>query len=228
MKQIVSPAIILSRTDFGEADRIVTLLTPDQGKLRLMAKGVRRVKSKLAGGIELFSISTITFVKGRGDIGTLVSARLDKHFANIIKDINRTMFGYDIIKLLNKTTEDEPGPEYYDLLQSALAALNNEKISQEIIALWFPLQLLRLSGHSPNLHTDASGQKLDESKTYHFDPNAMAFTPHENAQFNAHHIKFLRLAISSHPPTVLAQVQGSTQLAVTLNPLIVFLQKTYL
>ena len=59
-------AIILKRVDYGEADRILTLLTPDHGKLSLMAKGVRKIKSKLAGGIELFSISTITFAEGRG------------------------------------------------------------------------------------------------------------------------------------------------------------------
>ena len=41
MKQLVSQAVVLSRTDYGEADRILTLLTPDQGKLRLLAKGVR-------------------------------------------------------------------------------------------------------------------------------------------------------------------------------------------
>ena len=57
MKQLVTEVIILARTDYGEADRILTVLSPEYGKLRLLAKGVRRVKSKLAGGIELFSVS---------------------------------------------------------------------------------------------------------------------------------------------------------------------------
>lgn len=48
--QQVTDAIILTRTDYGEADRIITLLTPGHGKLRLIAKGVRRIRSKLAGG----------------------------------------------------------------------------------------------------------------------------------------------------------------------------------
>lgn len=108
MNQIVTTAIVLGRTDYGEADRILTLLTPDQGKLRLLAKGVRRVKSKLAGGIELFSVSTITFVRGRGDIGALVSTRLNKHYGHIVQDLDRTMLGYELLKQLNKTTEDEP------------------------------------------------------------------------------------------------------------------------
>src|SRR4051812_28556736 len=106
MRQILTRGIVLSRTDYGEADRIVSVLTPDQGKLRLMAKGVRKVKSKLAGGIELFSVSELSFIPGKNDIGTLVSARLTQHFANIVKDINRTMFGYELLKRLNRATED--------------------------------------------------------------------------------------------------------------------------
>src|SRR5688572_21914665 len=104
MNQTVTEAIVLSRTDYGEADRILTLLTPDHGKLRLIAKGVRRVKSKLAGGIELFSITSITYIKGRGDIGTLVSTRLAKYYDQIVKDLDRTMLGYDLIKQLNRVT----------------------------------------------------------------------------------------------------------------------------
>ncbi|MEJ0073760.1 MAG: DNA repair protein RecO [Candidatus Saccharibacteria bacterium] len=87
--QQVTTGIVLTRVDYGEADRIITLITPDQGKLRLMAKGVRRIKSKLAGGIELFSVSNITFIRGRGDIGTLVSSRVLTHYGRIVSDLDR-------------------------------------------------------------------------------------------------------------------------------------------
>ena len=52
-------AIVLRRTNYGEADRILKVITP-QGQRSIMAKGVRREKSKLAGGIELFAISDMT------------------------------------------------------------------------------------------------------------------------------------------------------------------------
>ena len=83
MKQLQTEGIVLSRTDYGEADRIINILTPEQGKIALMARGVRKPKSKLAGGIELFSISDISYIKGKGEIGTLISVRLKKHYANI-------------------------------------------------------------------------------------------------------------------------------------------------
>ena len=139
MNQIVSVGIILARTNFGEADRIITILTPDHGKVRLMAKGVRRIKSKLAGGVELFSISDITFITGRGEIGTLISSRLKTHFNEIAKDIDRTMYGYEMLKVINKVTEDMAGEEYFNLLSVALEALNQSSLSLESLSLWFKI-----------------------------------------------------------------------------------------
>jgi DNA repair protein RecO (recombination protein O) len=208
MNQINTKGIILARTDFGEADRILTLLTPDQGKLRLMAKGVRRVKSKLAGGIELFSVSDITFMKGRSDMGTLISARLDKHFGTIVKDIERTMLGYELIKQLNKATEDEPEREYFDLLLRAFEALDDASIAASLIRFWFNAQLLKLSGLTPNLQTDVEGNALNASGEYNFDFEHMAFITalEGRTHFHADHIKFLRLIFGDNAPRVLQKV----------------------
>jgi DNA repair protein RecO (recombination protein O) len=228
MKQIVTTGIILSRTDYGEADRILTLITPEYGKLRLMAKGVRRVKSKLAGGIELFSVSDITFIRGRGEIGTLISARLIKYYRTIVKDIGRTMLGYDLIKLLNKATEDEPETDYFDLLQQAFEALDDPTIDSSLIRLWFTMQLLRLGGHTPNLQTDTTGQKLTLGTTYNFSFDDVAFAPAPQARFTTNHIKFLRLGFAGHPPKALAQVQGGAMLLEAVSPLVQTMGQTYL
>lgn len=209
MKQLVTKGIILARTNYGEADRIITVLTPDQGKLRLMAKGVRRPKSKLAGGIELFSVSDITFIRGKKDIGTLVSSRLDVHFGAIVKDIDRTMLGYELIKQLNKLTEDEPEPEYFNLLEKTFESLDDEHINSELIQLWFIAQLLKLGGHSPNLQSDTAGNKLAVDQTYNFSFDDMAFTQaNGGGRFNAGRIKVLRLLFSDNSPQRLQQVQG--------------------
>lgn len=228
MNQCTTTAIILSRTDYGEADRILTLLTPDYGKLRLVAKGVRRVKSKLAGGIELFSVSHITFIKGRGDMGTLASTRLQKHYAHIVGDLERTMLGYELIKLLHKTTEDEPEPAYFELLQQAFVALDDTAVALPLIRTWFSMQLLRLAGHEPNLQTDTAGQALDVGKIYNFQFDDMAFTPSLSGQFTANHIKFLRLNLAGNTPAALQKVQGSAALVEALSPLIRSMLTTHL
>lgn len=221
MKQLVTRAAILSRTDYGEADRILTLLTPDFGKLTLLAKGVRRVKSKLAGGIELFSVSEITFIQGRGSMGTLVSTRLVKHYANIITDIERTMLGYDLIKRLNKLTEDQPEEAYFTLLQHTFIALDDMTIPLPVIRLWFPAQYLQIGGHAPNLQTDTQGNKLRVDQCYDFSFDHMAFAPNaEQGRYTADHIKFLRLAYAGQSAKVLAQVRGSADLVAACSPLV--------
>ncbi|HSX35519.1 MAG TPA: DNA repair protein RecO [Patescibacteria group bacterium] len=214
--------IILARTDYGEADRILTLLTPGYGKLRLIAKGVRRVKSKLAGGIELFSVSDLMFIKGRGEIGTLVSARLDRHFRHIVKDLDRTMLGYELIRLLNKNTEDETEGEYFELLETGFESLDDVHIPRDIIEFWFYAQLLRLGGQAPNLHTDASGAKLQAGQAYSFDVQEMTFAvaPEGRGRFTADDIKFLRLAFAGSKPKLLNHVEGAPQLAAKLAPLV--------
>lgn len=220
MNSLQTTAIVLARTDFGEADRILTLLTPEHGKLRLLAKGVRKVKSKLAGGIELFSVSQISFLKGRGEVGTLVSTRLIKHYGGIISDIERVQLGYEMIKILHRATEDQPEPEYFELLNDAFAALDAPSLDLSLIRVWFAAQLLRLAGHRPNLSTDTEGAKLSAEAKYDFDYEAVAFRAADSGTFGANHIKFLRLVFGGNQPAVLSQVQGAAELTAAAQPLV--------
>jgi DNA repair protein RecO (recombination protein O) len=233
MKQLVTTGIILNRTDYGEADRIITLLTPNYGKLRLIAKGVRKVKSKLAGGIELFSVSNITYIQGRKDIGTLISARLVKHYGDIVKDLDRTMLGYELIKRLDRATEDEPEAAYFELLEQSFAALDDPAIDLDLIRLWFAMQLLRLGGHTPNLSTDVAGEKLRAEGVYQFSFDDMAFTLSAVGssgdlvmesgaglgQFTSMHIKFLRLGFGGYPPSALMRVKEVGAIVRSVTPL---------
>ena len=209
MKHIVTLGIILSRTDFREADRILSVITPDHGKVRVLARGVRKVKSKLAGGIELFSVSQISFIVGRGEIRTLTSSRLQKHYKHIVSDADRTMFGYEIIKLINRTTEDQAGQEYFELLDTTLEAIDDLAVGLDLIRLWLYLQLLKLGGHSPNLKTDSSNSKLEEKQKYSFNLDKMAFSPSTSRRFNAQHIKLLRLGLGLKSPVSLQKIKDS-------------------
>jgi DNA repair protein RecO (recombination protein O) len=227
MNQIVTQGIVLARTDFGEADRILTMLTPDHGKLRLMAKGVRRMKSKLAGGIELFSTSELTYMVGRGEIGTLLSTRLIKFYDHISNNISRTMLGYDLIKQLHKVTEDEPEADYYHLLEEAFAALDDDKIEIDLIQMWFGAQLLRLSGYTPNLYTESDGRKLTADGAYEFSVDESTFILKKDGEFKADHIKFLRIVFNGNNPAVLHKVSGVEQLVMRSKQLVTALQQQY-
>jgi DNA repair protein RecO (recombination protein O) len=214
MKQINTQAIILRRTDYGEADRILT----DYGKLSLIAKCVRRIKSKLAGGIELFSISDISFIRGRSDLGTLVSTRLLTHYGTIVSDVTRTMLGYNLIMQLHKATEDEPDAGYFTLLHQSFAALDDITIDTELIAVWFTMRLLQLDGHMPNLQTDTAGSKLAVEKTYEFSFDDVAFRD----------IKLLRVGFSGNQPVIIQKITGLNGLLETVGPLVRTMAKTYI
>ncbi len=219
MKQVVTTAIVLNRLNFAEADRILTVLTPDQGKLRLMAKGVRKIKSKLAGGIELFSVSTITYIPGKRDISTLISTRLVSHFGNIVAEISRTQTAYELLKMIDKSTQDSCEAEYFELLLEGLQSLNEPNNQPVVIESWFRFRLLQLLGHEPNLITDTQNKKLEEGQRYLFDFDAMAFGVNDQGKFNSNHIKLLRLFLSQTPEKLM-HIESIEKIADQINPTI--------
>ena len=99
-------AIVLRRTKYGETDRILNLLTPE-GRKSCVAKGVRKEKSKLAGGIEIFTVSEITIHESeKSELGILTSAKMLNSYLGIISDLDRFNLGSKIIKLSNQISEN--------------------------------------------------------------------------------------------------------------------------
>jgi DNA repair protein RecO (recombination protein O) len=228
MKPYTTQGIILTRLNYGEADRIITVLTPDHGKVRMIARGVRKIKSKLAGGIELFSVSHLTLVKGRGELQTLTASRLSKHYNHIVEDLDRTMIGYELIRQLNKATEEVPEADYFHLLQTALESLDDVAIKADLVAQWFSMQLLRLSGQSPNLKTDILGRALQADVSYDFNFESMAFYESSQGSLAVNHIKFLRLGFSGHKPELLQKIRDVDALYPLTSPLVQTMFKTYI
>lgn len=219
MKQLTTKGIVLRRTNFGEADRIITVLTTDEGKIRLLAKGVRRIKSKLAGGIELFSINDLTFMRGKSELGTLISSRLVTNFGRIVSDVDRTMFAYEVLKTIDKNTEDIFDEDYFAILAETLDAIDNLDLNTDWIKIWVNIQLLKLSGHVPNLQTDPAGLPLDPGAVFIFSFDDMAFLAHPAGEFDARAIKVLRLAVRAKTPSVLAGISAVDALRAPLAQL---------
>ncbi len=207
MHPIKTKGIVLRRTNYGEADRILQLLTPDHGKVSVIAKSVRREKSKLAGGIELFAVCDVSIIPGKGDMGTLTGARLDVFYSHIMEEYDRLQFGYEAIKQVNKAVENISEPAFFELLQTTFQSLDDYEIHDKITATWFWLQLSILLGVGLNLATDENGMKLVEESRYNFSPDSMSLIYDENGRYTTEHIKLLRL-LSARPPVVAKQVKG--------------------
>jgi len=203
-------AIVLHRTKYGETDRILNLLTPE-GRKSCVAKGVRKEKSKLAGGIEMFTVSDVVIHESeKSDMGILTSAKMTKSYMNIISDLELFELGSKVIKLANKISENVDSPELFALVNQCFWALD-KKLNKDLIESYFLFNLMRISGEDVNLHRDTLGDKLDAETAYVWDTIENALRPEPRGNIKAEHIKLMRLILTSPLKTVI-QVQGKEKL----------------
>lgn len=150
MAQYKTSGIIINRHNLGEADRIITVLTPQLGTIRAVAKGVRRIKSKLAGHLELFCESELMLATGK-NLDILTSARLVRHPASITGDYDKLRLAYLFAEMTDKLSgEREHHAGLYDLVAEAYSALH-EGSPDALLELWFKLRLLATLGYTPDL-----------------------------------------------------------------------------
>ncbi len=193
MKPQKDRVIIVGRVNYSESDRIITCISISHGKLSLLAKGSRKPKSKLVGGIELLSLSEVVYVEGKGDLGILTSARMIKSYSNILKNLDKLNLAGEVLRVFHTKTHQNIGEEYYRLLELFLSTLNDNQ-NIKLIRNWFLAQFLGMSGHLPNLLTDDHGAVLLADRKYDFDYDQMCFR--EGAYYSTREIKLLRLLFS--------------------------------
>ena len=199
-------AIVLRRTNYGEADRVLQLLTP-KGRRSVMAKGVRRERSKLAGGIELFALCDVVLRSGRGSLELLTSSRLVAFYRHILEDYDRMQFAYTAMKLIASASENIDAPEWYFVLATTLEHLDRPTVNGQLIETWFYLRYSALLGNEINLQLDVAGNKLDPQKLYMYDESEKALRPSEQGNIGADHIKLMRL-INANSLEQITQVGG--------------------
>jgi DNA repair protein RecO (recombination protein O) len=197
---------VLRRTNYGEADRILQLLTPE-GKMGVMAKGVRREKSRLAGGIELFAICEVVVTEGKSELGILTSSKLIHFFRHIMDDYDRMQFAYTAIKLVSKSSEMVEGSEWYDVLAETLAGLDSKTVAFELVQTWFFLHYSAVLGYELSLWHDENGEELSSEFTYRYDVAERGLKSVTSGELTVDHIKLLRL-IATRPLKLLAKIGG--------------------
>lgn len=199
-------AIVLRRTNYGEADRILTLLTP-QGQRSVIARGARREKSKLAGGIELFTISDVVIQQGKGDLGILSQVRMIKFYGHILEDYDRLQFAYAAIGAIVKASQHVDEPEWFGVLSEVYMGLDVPTIPLQLVESWFYLHYAELMGYELNLRADMSGNPLEPGKKYRYDVSERGLRAAEQGDVTADHIKILRL-LATRPIGTIVQVGG--------------------
>jgi len=141
---------VIRRSEIGEADRLLTLYTPHRGKLRVIAKGVRKPTSHLGGHVEPFAQTMMLLAKGQNlDIVTQSETiAANRHLRESLEGVSHA---YYMAELLDRLTPDnsENFPAYR-LLADALALLDG-RAEPHILTRWYELQMLDIMGYRPEL-----------------------------------------------------------------------------
>jgi DNA repair protein RecO (recombination protein O) len=143
-------AIVLKRRDQGEADRLLTVLTRDRGKLTLLAKGVRRQASRKAGHIEPFTLVDLLVAKGKS-LDLVTQAETSEAHRALREDLWRSTWAYYVAELADAfTVDDDPQALLFELVAETLDRLNRGD-DPALSVRYYELHLLGLVGYQPQL-----------------------------------------------------------------------------
>jgi DNA repair protein RecO (recombination protein O) len=149
-------ALVLKTTDWSETSRIATLWTREFGKIRVLAKGGRRLKSSFESALDLLTVCSIVFLrKSSGSLDLLTEAQVVRRFPRLGTDLAALYAGYYVAELLTDWTEEyDAHPALFDEALDSLAAFGGA-VPVGLRVMRFEMVLFRELGYSPTLETCA-------------------------------------------------------------------------
>lgn len=142
--------VVLRTIKLGEADRIATLFTRDNGKVRAVVKGVRKTKSRFGARLEPYTRVEMLIYRGRGDLDTITSADIVEAHPGLHKDFDRMTTAAVMAELIEKISPDrEASFSSYSLLAAGLRSVAEGRGPSVLPA--FIVKLLSVSGFHPEL-----------------------------------------------------------------------------
>jgi DNA repair protein RecO (recombination protein O) len=142
--------VVLKRIDLGEADKILVLYTASDGKLRAVAKGVRRPGSRLGGHVDDLAYADMLLARGR-ELDVVTQSQTLDPFRRMREELKRTSLGYYVSELVDGFTEERiENRPLFDLLVATLGLLA-ERDDLSTVVRFFELHLLEAVGYRPEL-----------------------------------------------------------------------------
>ncbi len=143
-------AVVLRTMRLGEADRIVTLVGRNNGKIRAVVKGVRRTKSRYGGRLEPFSYVSLVIWKGKSDLHTITQAEVLDPFRAVKEDLDRLSLGSVMLEACDRVAqESEASSKVLNLLVESLRRLSAD--GSPMVLAGFLLQLCGIAGFAPSM-----------------------------------------------------------------------------
>lgn len=162
-----TPAVVLRRSEFGESDYLVTLYTPEYGKMRAVAKGARKPTSRRTGQVELYALTHLVLNAGR-ELPIITQAETEEHFLPLRENLERSVYASHLVELLDQFAyEGESNPPAFSLISSGLGWLCDLEVDARLAARYFEFRLLRVMGFEPSLFECViSGETLTAQDQY--------------------------------------------------------------
>jgi DNA repair protein RecO (recombination protein O) len=157
------------KVNVGEADRILTILTPERGKIRVVAKGVRKTRAKLAGFTDMFAYNELELAEGK-NLDIVTGATTVERFINDDTSLEKIGVMYYFCELTDKLIEEQTQSKgTFELLRDVLHFLKNHDIDVPLIKSYFEMKFLLLLGFTPELTRSViSREILKEDKDLKF------------------------------------------------------------
>jgi DNA repair protein RecO (recombination protein O) len=145
-------AMVLGSTDYGESDRIITFYTADYGKVKGVAKGVRKSRRRFVNKLEPFSNINLSFFhKENRELVRVEECKIIYDFSNIKTDIEKLSYGSYMLELLGAMTrEGQKNTPAFNLLLKFLEMLD-EGENPEKVVIFFEMRLLSILGYHPHM-----------------------------------------------------------------------------
>ncbi len=213
MKLVKSQGFIFKITNFKDNDKLVHILTPEKGKILVTAKGVRSIKSRRAGHIDLCNINTLSLHKG-SKFFYLTGTQNIYSFRNLKESC--TYYLFYICELIDKSPiEPEDSRLLFRLLSEILVLANKSNI-EKLIA-FFEINLLTKLGFKPELETYAgSNTPLSKDRPIFLSQSILGFTRQGNTIVNPSVIKCQRFFLANTTKRVLSlNIPENIQASIT-------------
>ncbi len=150
MQHLTIKGLIIRETDFGDADRYITVLTEQGQRIEILCKGVRRRNGRQTAAVRLFCWSELTLYHSRGKY-TLTDAEIVRSFWGVTADIETYALCCYFVELCCAETDEIENPAVTRLFLYALRALAEQKRDKTLVKAAFELRLMAESGFLPDL-----------------------------------------------------------------------------
>jgi len=171
MKQLKVNGIIIAENNSNDFDKMLTMLTPNLGKISCSARGARRTKSQLLAGTQIFTFGEYMLFKG-SDTYTINSCETIEMFYNLRTDLDKLLYASHINKIINDvTTENQNSFYILKLFLNTLYAISETDKNLDFIISVFKMRLMKIIGFAPNVEECVICKSKEDLMSFSFRDN---------------------------------------------------------